>query len=59
MVALGYEEHIYITFSVTPKASTHTSELQTVKENINQEDGWKPLEKPTLTELIYIRPVFP
>lgn len=31
MVVLGYEESVYITFSVTAKPRTHTSELETVE----------------------------
>lgn len=37
MEALGYEKHIHILFSVTGKARTHTSELETAKEKAN----WK------------------
>lgn len=31
LVALGYKESIYVTFSVTAKTGTHTSELETVE----------------------------
>lgn len=38
LMALGYEKHISIIFSVPTKAKTNTSELEMVEEEIKQKE---------------------